>query len=219
MNWDVYDRLIDHLIDEPTCDVAVVTAIFWMSDPAFCLRNPGSPYGRDCLRIIENLRKGYYSGPELALDREYDIVIEVQRYREGLLDPAVGGRTLDIPKILFGPFKGRRASLPEIDSETRRDLDEILDETTSTLHANQEQWRKGNSPPPNLTLPDVPSRSWEELKNLSELDYIERLFGPHDVLDAIVNRRSSVTTPPPPVQTQDKSSSLLRRLFGSRRGS
>lgn len=218
MNWDVYDRLIDRLIDEPKCDIAIAAVIFWMSDPAFCLRNPGSKYGRDCVRIIDNIRKGYYPNSELAQDREWDIVIGVQRYREGLLDPTVGGRTLDIPKILFGPFEGRRAALPDIDGETRRDLDEILDATTSTLWADEAQWRKGNSGHGKLTLPDVSVRPWEMLSDLTELDYIEKLYGPNDVLDAVVNWQKYVRAPIAPTEKQGRLSRLFGRLFRATTG-
>jgi hypothetical protein len=117
---------------------------------------------------------------QLALDR-LEIVHEVQAYADALVDPTKKGRSLDVPRILFGPFKGREADIPPIDAATRRDLNEIEDALSFTFPTDHKAWEASLQDSELFSrfhpLPAIPRRPWETLGQLSETDYIERVYG------------------------------------------
>ena len=184
-NWDNADWIFEEMADDPSCDRAVVSWIFWGCDPGFFVRTPGE-YRPDRLiaKIVTNAGRGYYKSAELYCDR-FELVHPVQGYL-GALEAAGGAAPFRLPRELCGPFDGRPARLPSAyDAQTERDLAEIFAAIDGGLPRSEgEHWQqqeKGG----NLwikevfALPAVPAAPLTSLRHLDDAGYVQAIFGRH----------------------------------------
>jgi hypothetical protein len=176
-NWDNADWIFG-----PSCDRAVISWIFWGSDPGFLVGNPDQ-YRPDSLiaKIVTNVARGYYKRAELYYNR-FEVVHHAQSYVRALA--TAGAAPFRLPRELCGPFDGRRARLPSrYDEETERDLFEIFTAIDGALPRSEEDHWKRQEQGGNLwikelfALPAVPAEPLESLRHLDDARYVEAIFG------------------------------------------
>ena len=83
MNWDSMDSLLDFMVADPDCDIAIAAMIFWATDPGYHLANwkRSSAGAKRIARILANIERGSYGRSELALNR-LELLDNVQGYAE-----------------------------------------------------------------------------------------------------------------------------------------
>ena len=184
-NWDNADWIVEQLADDPSCDRAVISWIFWGSDPGFFFRTPAE-YRPDRLiaKIVTNAGRGYYRSAELYCDR-FELVHQAQGYL-GALEASGGAAPFRLPRELCGPFDGRPARLPSsYDAQTERDLAEIFAAIDGGLpHSEGEHWQqqeKGGNLwiKEVLALPGVRAAPLASLRHLDDAGYVQAIFGRH----------------------------------------
>lgn len=183
-NWDQADPIFAAMIDDPACDLALVSWLFWRAEPGFLVRNPALYRPDDLIsRIVSNVSRGFYRSSELFYDR-YEVVFAVHDYLAALLEQPGGPPPFRLPRILCGPFDGRRAALPaRYDDETERGLAELFQLMDGWLPRSEEQhWaseKKGGNLwiMDRLPLPAVPADPVTVFASLDDAAYLEAIFG------------------------------------------
>ncbi|MCX7899941.1 MAG: 16S rRNA (cytosine(1402)-N(4))-methyltransferase, partial [Methylocystis sp.] len=113
------------MVDDPSCDLALISWLFWSADPGFVIRNPEHYQSSGPVRqIVENVERGFYGDANLFYDR-HEAVVNAQKYIGALKEAGVA--PFPLSRVLCGPFNGRRAEMPAIyDPQTERELAEIF---------------------------------------------------------------------------------------------
>jgi hypothetical protein len=185
INWHWMDSLIDFMIDDPDCDIAIAAYIFWACDPAWHVANEGTltEGAARIARIAANVGRGFYRRNELALNR-FEVLHNVHAYAEAVRARRPGRQParIALPRVLLGPFIGREPAIAPGNEATERHLDEIVDALGSShLYRTQAAWREafeGNYWVRHyFTLPPLPSSSQRDFRGLDELAHIEVLYG------------------------------------------
>ena len=190
-NWDNADTIFADMLDRPDCDLALVSWIFWGCQPEFYVRNPNEFKTSPLIsKIVSNVERGFYRSAELYYDR-YEVVIQAHQYRNALLEVPAANVPFRLPRVLCGPFNGRRAAIPaRFDSQTERDLTEMFDYLDGGLPRSEaDYWRQQESGgnlwiKDRLTLPKVPADPLAAYRDLDDAAYIEAIFGKGSAYDA-----------------------------------
>jgi hypothetical protein len=142
MIWDGMARLVQRLIEDPDCDIAIAAYIFWACHPGFIvadekqgefkghqdLRPDGLPHedGPLLQRIATNINRGFYRRSELALNR-FEVLHSVHLYADAVRERRLARRPawMALPRSLLGPFIGREPAVAPGNAATERHLDEI----------------------------------------------------------------------------------------------
>jgi len=100
---------------QPDCDCATAAALFFGSDPARCVRNPGVRQENcDLIELIlENWEAGYYRQSRIAQDLSVWRANLTALY--DALNETMGDSPLRIPDAFLGPFSGIAAAFPQGD--------------------------------------------------------------------------------------------------------
>ena len=185
MNWDSMDSLMQFMIDDPDCDIAIAAYIFWACDPGWHVANEGTSSGGAAriARIAANVDRGFYRRSELALNR-FEVLHNVHAYAEAVRARRFRGQParITLPRVLLGPFIGQEPAIAPGNEATERHLDEIICELGSSyLYRTQAAWREAYESNywvrHYFTLPPLPASSQRDLHGLDELAHIEMLFG------------------------------------------
>ncbi|MFT5510745.1 MAG: hypothetical protein ACI89J_003842 [Hyphomicrobiaceae bacterium] len=146
-NWDSADSIFERMVDDPRCDGALASWIFWNAEPGYHYanpdhysKNPGAFDNSLVGRIMKNAQRGYYKDAELYYDR-YEVVIHANLLATAIEEDE-NRNTFQVPKVLFGPFDGRHAKAPEFDIETQNDLEEFFDAMDGWLPLSEAEHSK-----------------------------------------------------------------------------
>lgn len=183
-NWDNAEPIFSAMLDDSACDLALVSWLFWTADPSFLVDNPGRYSAEDLVgKIVSNLERGHYVARGLFYDR-YEVAIHAQEYVGALRRR--GAAPFRLPRVLCGPFTGRRAALPAAyDTQTEQDLEEIFDLMDGALpRSEDEHWRRQTEGGnlwirDRLKLPNAPSDPVAAFSTLDDAAYVEAIFGQH----------------------------------------
>jgi hypothetical protein len=115
LNWDSSESVLDWIIDQERCELVVAAWIFWgsgltqVADGGDFSHFRCSTSGKRCLRILKNLKRGFYRSRKLGLakpDRD-DLEFLVKRWQS--LAPKARNIDRDFapPAEFLGPFNGR----------------------------------------------------------------------------------------------------------------
>ena len=199
MIWDGMQRLVQRLIEDPDCDIAIVAYIFWACHPGFTvanenanefkghqeLREDGLPLedGPLLQRIATNIDRGFYSRSELSLNR-FEVLHSVHHYAHAVRERRLALRPawMALPRPLLGPFIGREPAVAPGNEATERHLDEIAQRLgfpglirTQAAYRNA---REGNHRIRHyFTLPPLTASPQRDLGALDELAHIEAVYG------------------------------------------
>lgn len=200
-NWDNADTIFERMIDDPRCDLAIGSWLFWNSEPSYYVRNPTSAMSgmRFLSKIASSVESGRYKSSDLYLSR-YEIVFGVHEYIKAVRETAPAASPFPVPRILFGPFNGRHASLPErYDEVTERGLEEIflaIDgwlPRSESLHRERQVSGGNNWIEARLKLPAVPADPIRAYSRLDDTAYAEALFGKSAAYQAARNPQAKKT--------------------------
>lgn len=119
LNWDNSVPLLKWIVRQPQCDKALAARIFWLADPAFfacrIASGEGVPSWSESWPLIEtilqNWRRGFYQRSELAWPDDEGLA-SIASYSRNVAEVPGADRALDIPPDMFGPFRGRKPSVP-----------------------------------------------------------------------------------------------------------
>jgi Domain of unknown function (DUF4274) len=182
MNWDSMDSLMQFMIDDSDCDIAIAAYIFWACDPGWHVANEGT-FSERIARIAANVGRGFYRRSELALNR-FEVLHNVHAYAEAVRARRFSRQParFTLPRALLGPFIGQEPAIAPGNEATERHLDEIIRaHGSSYLYRTQAAWREafeGNYWVRHyFNLPPLPSSSQRDLHGLDELAHIEVLYG------------------------------------------
>lgn len=183
-NWDNAGAIFAAMVEDPACDLALVSWLFWAADPGFLVEHPERYRADDLVgRIVANVERDFYRSRGLFCDR-YEVVISAQDYVGALRRQ--GAAPFRLPRVLCGPFSGRRAALPAAyDAQTEQDLEEIFRYLNGGLpRSEDEHWRRqaegGNLwIRDRLKLPSVRADPLDAFAGLDDPSYVEAIFGPH----------------------------------------
>ena len=199
MIWDGMERLVQSLIEDPDCDIAIVTYIFWACHPGFTvanesqnefkgpqeLRQDGLPHedGPLLQRIATNIDRGFYRRSELALNR-FDVLNSVHHYADAVRARRLARRPawMPLPRSLLGPFIGREPAVAPGNAATERHLDEIAQRLgfpglIRTQAAYRDAQEGNHRIRHYFTLPPLTASSQGDLSALDELAHIEAIYG------------------------------------------
>jgi hypothetical protein len=197
MIWDGMESMVQRLIEDPDCDIAIAAYIFWACQPGFTVANENEFKGHQELRqdglpledgsllqrIATNIERGFYRRSELALNR-FELLHSVHDYADAVRARRLARRPawMTLPRSLLGPFIGREPAIARGNEATDRHLDEIVQRLGfSPLDRTQAEWRdahKNNYLVRHyFTLPPPTSPSQRDLGALDELAHIEALYG------------------------------------------
>ncbi len=182
-NWDNAEWIFHQMADDPACDRAIVSWIFWGCEPGFYVANPDRYRpGALIAKIVANLERGYYPKADLFYDR-YEVAHRAHAYLAALEAPGAAS-PFALPRALCGPFCGRKARLPErYDDGTERDLAEIFAAIDGDLPRSEKQHWSEQEKGGNLWLKDVfalprpPANPATALRALDDARYVEAIFG------------------------------------------
>ncbi len=183
-NWDNADTIFDLMVDRPDCDLALVSWIFWGCSPAYYVRNPARYGNRELIgKIVSNCQRSFYTSSDLFYDR-YEVAINAHEYLKALREKPAAGPPFELPRLLCGPFDGRRASIARrYDDRTERDLAVIFQNIDGSLPRSEaEHWeseeRGGNLwIKDRLALPTVAMNPMTTYAHLAAAAYVEAIFG------------------------------------------
>jgi hypothetical protein len=199
MIWDGMERLVQRLIEDPNCDIAIVAYIFWACHPGFIvadenqnafeghqeLREDGLPHedGPLLQRIATNIDRGFYRRSELALNR-FEVLHSVHHYADAVRARRLARRPawMALPRPLLGPFIGQEPAVASGNEATERHLDEIAERLGFPgLIRTQAAYRDANEGNHCIrhyfTLPPLTASSQRDLGALDELAHIEAVYG------------------------------------------
>jgi|GEM_PF-4862150 len=186
-NWDNADQIFDWMLDDPNCDLAIVSWLFWMGGADDEVINPGNTNASLTSKILRNLEKGYYANAGLYYNR-VDVIVFAHEYIKNLKEIQEKGidPPFALPRQLCGPFNGRRARIPDAyDPETEEGLRQILDHMDARLPRSEDAHWRDQTASGNLeiikylTLPKVPDDPLTAFAHLDDLAYMEAIFGRH----------------------------------------
>ena len=199
MIWDGMESMVQRLVEDPDCDIAVVAYIFWACQPGFTvahektgefkgpqeLREDGLPHedGPFLQRIATNIDRGFYRRSELSLNR-FDVLNSVHDYGDAVRARRLAGRPawMALPRRLLGPFIGREPAVALGNEATDRHLDEIVQHLGfGPLIRTQAAYRASRETNHLLrhyfTLPPLTASAQRDLGAPDELAHIEALYG------------------------------------------
>ncbi|HUP89485.1 MAG TPA: DUF4274 domain-containing protein [Longimicrobiales bacterium] len=196
-NWDNADTIFAFMVDDPDCDLALVSWLFWFCGPAEHVRNPDFYRPGQLIRkIVENVERGLYRSSQLFYDR-YEVAMAAHQYVKALRQTS-GCAPFRLPRILCNCFDGRRACIPaRYDDQTEQDLEELFHYLNGSLPRSEaEHWKQlvnaGNlSFKDDLTLPRVPEDPIDAYRDLDDAKYVEAIFGKEIEITALRQPRSS----------------------------
>jgi hypothetical protein len=183
-NWDNADTIFELMLDRADCDLALVSWIFWGTDPGYYVRNPSS-FGAHTLtgKIVANCEREFYRSSNLFYDR-YEVAISAHTYLKALRGNDSATVPFKLPRILCGPFNGRQASIAErYDERTERDLAEIFTHLDGGLPRSEAQHWQDQEAGGNLwikdrlALPSVAADPVHAYRDLDDAAYVEAIFG------------------------------------------
>jgi hypothetical protein len=199
MIWDGMERLVQRLIEDADCDIAIVAYIFWACHPGFTvakenanefkgpqeLREDGRPLegGPLLQRIATNIDRGFYRRSELALNR-FEVLHSVHLYADAVRERRLARRPawMALPRSLLGPFIGQEPAVTPGNAATERHLDEIAQRLgfpglIRTQAAYRDAREANHAIRHYFTLPPLTASSQRDLGALDELAHIEALYG------------------------------------------
>lgn len=197
MIWDGMESMVNRLVEDPDCDIAVVAYIFWACQPGFSVANANAFKGNQELRedglpledgpllqrIATNIDRGFYRRSELALNR-FDVLNSVHDYADAVRARRRAGLPawMALPRSLLGPFIGQEPAIASGNAATERHLDEIVQRLGfGSLIRTQAAYRDAqdgnNFIRHYFTLPLLAASSPRDLGTLDELEHIEALYG------------------------------------------
>jgi hypothetical protein len=197
MIWDGMERLVQRIIEDPDCDIAIAAYIFWACQPGFSVANQNEFKGHQELRqdglpledgpllqrIATNIDRGFYRRSELALNR-FELLNSVHDYADAVRARRLAQRPawMALPRSLLGPFIGHQPTIAPGNEATERHLDEIAQRLGFPgLIRTQAAYRdaqEGNYVIRHyFTLPPLISSAPRDLGALDELAHIEALYG------------------------------------------
>ncbi len=180
VNWDSADLVFKRMIADPRCDLALVAYLFWNASPEFAMKNPSHFISGDLVyEIVKNLECDFYSDSNLFYDRrEFQRI--AQHLRNYFAHPDSSAAAFRLPRILCGPFNGRKANVPldygqEIEDELA-EFDEFFD--GKFARDESEHWDRQVAGGNVLLdrLEDIPSDSPSAFADLDDAGYIDRVF-------------------------------------------
>lgn len=187
-NWDNADTIFAAMIEDPRCDLALVSWIFWHAEPAYWVRNPDRFRADDLVgRITSNVAQGFYGHRDLFSHR-LDIISGAMAFVMALREGVPGTAPFRLPRVLLGPFEaGRPATLPaRYDAQTEAELAEVFRCLDGGLPRAEAQYRAGPLGKdglwlkPYLTLPRLPPDPEDAFRALDDAAYVEAIFGTVD---------------------------------------
>lgn len=192
-NWDNAGWIYERMIENPDCDRAIVSWLFWKSGPDHVVDDP-TAFDRSSLigRIVDNSGRGFYRQAELTYDR-YEVVHEVHAYLAALAKP-LANAPFPLPRELCGPFAGRPARLPETyDQVTEDGLSELFRHLDGGLPRSEQQYRAEEARNGNLWIKSIfrlprPPADPNALHQLDDRQFLESIFGKHS---AYIKARSA----------------------------
>jgi hypothetical protein len=190
-------KLVQRLIEDPDCDIAIAAYIFWACHPGFIvakadefkghqdLREDGLPLedGPLLQRIATNIDRGFYRRSELSLNR-FEVLHSVHLYADAVRARRLSHRPawMALPRSLLGPFVGREPAVAPNNEATERHLDEIAERLgfpglirTQAVYRDKQQ--ANHAIRHYFTLPPLTESSQRDLGALDELAHIEALYG------------------------------------------
>jgi hypothetical protein len=190
-NWDNAEAIFDAMIGRPDCDLALVSWLFWRSDPAYFVETPSRYRPGSLIRkIVENANGGLYRSSDLFCDR-YETAVQAHRYVQALRRNTSEKPPFALPRVLCGPFNGRPAVLPaRYDDQTEADLAEIFRYLNGGLpRSEKEHWlsqTKGGNVwlKDRMRLPDVSAAQLASFHHLDDAAYVEAIYGRSSDFDA-----------------------------------
>ncbi|MEZ5853650.1 MAG: DUF4274 domain-containing protein [Hyphomicrobiaceae bacterium] len=212
-NWDQADGIMHRMLNDPRCDLAIVSWVFWLSRPHYWIENPDK-FTTDSLlgQIIANLEKGFYGSSELYCSRS-ETVHEAHAYRKALLDRPDAPRPFLLPRLLCGPFAGRPAAVPQqYDADTERDLKEIFDNIDGSLPRSEQEYRKDRELGWQVWLEDLmpfPAIDHDPIESFAHLDdpgFIEAIYGSQESYQLALEKARAINR-----QRSEEQSRQLRK--------
>lgn len=115
LNWDSAERVLQWMVEQERCDLAVAAWIFWASDITSVVKDGRYPEwrstaaGKIAATVIKNMRGGFYRSRKLRMSPPWrsDLLRAVERWRAVPDSMKRKHSDLDLPTPLLGPFKGR----------------------------------------------------------------------------------------------------------------
>ncbi|PPD25569.1 MAG: hypothetical protein CTY20_15660 [Hyphomicrobium sp.] len=201
-NWDNADTILEIMVDRPDCDIALVSWLFWKSGPATYIENPDYYRPSALIRkIVENAERGLYRSSALYYDR-YEVAMAAHQYIKALRATTAAHAPFKLPRVLCGPFNGRRAVLPaRYDDQTEQDLQQIFDhmngglprsedDHTRSMQSGGDLWLKDYA-----SLPKVPKDPISAYRQMDDAAYLEAIFGAESRYRAALARLQSGAAP------------------------
>jgi pentatricopeptide repeat protein len=179
-NWDEADRMFVEMVREPGCDRALASWLFWLSEPAYYVREGRAPHGDSLLGVIlKREAEGGFPQSRLRYNR-----VEAAFYAlatADALDKLEGPPPFHIPRELCASFDGRNPDLPKFDETTERDLAEMFEYLDGTFPRTDEKSYEGQRRggnwwfEPALKLPSNPRVT----DDMTDIQAIDAVFGEH----------------------------------------
>jgi len=115
LNWDSAEHVLQWMVEQERCDLAVVSWIFWGTDIASVVKDGRYPEwrssqaGKIAVTVLNNVRRGFYRSRKLRLPQPHrdDLLRAVERWHAVPDARKRKHSDLDLPAALLGPFKGR----------------------------------------------------------------------------------------------------------------
>ena len=115
LNWDSAEPVLQWMVEQERCDLAIASWIFWATDITSVVKDSrysewrSSTAGKIAVTILNNMRRGFYRSRKLRFREPYrgDLLRAVARWQavpDGLKRKH---SDLALPTLLLGPFKGR----------------------------------------------------------------------------------------------------------------
>lgn len=201
-NWDNAETIFKAMVARADCDLALVSWLFWKSDPADIIAHPARfRPGTLIATIVGNVGRGFYAPGQLQYDR-IEVAMQAQHYVRALLGAPAGSAPFALPRVLCGPFAGRPAKLPaRYDDQTEADLREIFHYLNGGLpRSEKEHWERfvagGNAwLRDQMAMPVVPPDPLAAHAGLDDAAYVEAIFGKASDYDAALARHRSGKRP------------------------
>ena len=115
LNWDSAEHVLQWMVEQERCDLAVAIWIFWATDITSVVKDRRYPEwrssdaGKIAVTVLNNVRRGFYRSRKLRLPQPHrgDLLRAVECWRA--VPDALKRKhsDLDLPAALLGPFKGR----------------------------------------------------------------------------------------------------------------
>lgn len=190
MNWDQNDDVVNAIIDRADADIAIIAVLFWYSGPSILFNKPEGHPETNAERILKNLRAGWYQDCKYWIPRSY-----LAGCVTGFLKVALGQDTLpfEVPHLLFGPFKGKKAVIDfPLDKESFDLLEQEWPLTGCGLDlakARKESiWDNYADHKTLAVLPKIESDHAERFSGLDMFAYGESIYATRDIIEAAYSK-------------------------------